>query len=151
MAARADVTRDSTPGGPDTPRATILFRGIRVFGNVTPRLSNPTGILIINGAVRTINTRPVSTPSNDPLAHVGNRKHILVPKLVSTRARLFVRADARTSLITTATDPRTLFHRTRSGTATVLVHKFADIHSVTKPIFRLGRTVSTNAIIKLHV
>lgn len=130
----------------------VLFQNVRVFDGVSPQLSAPTNVLVIDNKIERISTSPIPVPADLRTLLIDGEGKVLMPGLIDVHAHVFLEGvDGQAALFEAETEGDALvqqvFRAAAESSTRLLLNGFTSVRDVAGPVFDLKKTIDAGQLV----
>lgn len=130
----------------------VLFQNVRVFDGVSPQLSAPTNVLVIDNKIERISTSPIPVPADLRTLLIDGEGKVLMPGLIDAHAHVFLEGvDGQAALFEAGTEGDALvqqvFRAAAESSTRLLLNGFTGVRDVAGPVFDLKKTIDAGQLV----
>lgn len=125
----------------------VIFENVRIFDGTSPRLSNPSNVLVVGNVIRSISTGPVSAPSGAALTRIEGRGRTLMPGLIDAHVHLTFGALTMAQLASPELTPAVAESAAAEQAGAMLLRGFTSVRDMGGPIFSLANGIRAGKIV----
>jgi len=130
------------------PSDRILFANVRIFDGTSEQLSEPAQVLVVGNQIESIDTQPLSMPSDSSLTQIDGEGRVLMPGLIDAHTHLFMSTLSSEEIFEAATtSPDILFRRAEENATDMLMRGFTGARDLAGPVFGLKQAIDRGDVV----
>jgi imidazolonepropionase-like amidohydrolase len=124
----------------------VLFQNVRIFDGISPQLSAPSNVLVVDNKIERISTSPIPIPADLRTLLIEGAERVLMPGLIDAHVHLVLEGVAgQASLLEAGAEGDALmqqvFRAAAESSTRILMNGFTGVRDLAGPAFDLKKVI----------
>ena len=119
---------------PAATSTAVLIENVRIFDGQSPRLSEPSNVLVVGNTIQSISTRPISPPAGAQVTRVVGGGRTLIPGLIDNHVHVALSTTGQAELLSPELTAEVLQARATKEAGDMLLRGFTAVRDMGGPV-----------------